>query len=247
MLSAVPSSIDAIQPWRDRYRQEMACQIIHDSIHYRPGWTQEYALRVSGATVGYGSIAKAGPWKDRPIIYEFYVVPLHRVRAFDLFQALVQACGCDQINVQSNDPHLTVMLHTFASEVTVASILFEDGLTTTHAPAGATFRMARAGEIEDVRPEQLPWHGVVEVDGQIAAFGGILFHYNRPYGDIYMETKEPFRRRGLGAFIVQELKRAAYEGGHIPAARTGRDNEASRRTLAKAGFVPRGHILNGTL
>jgi hypothetical protein len=27
--------------------------------------------------------------------------------------------------------------------------------------------------------------------------GGILDHYNRPYGDIYMEVAEPFRRRGL--------------------------------------------------
>jgi GNAT superfamily N-acetyltransferase len=247
MVTAIPSRLEDIQPWRDLYRQEMPRQILWDSIHYRPGWTQEYALLVSGTTVGYGSVARAGPWTQRPTIYEFHVVPPHRVLAFDLFQALVSASGVDHITVQTNAPQLTAMLHTFARDVTVQSILFADGLTTSHAPPGAVFRTARAGEIEGATPEQLPWAGVVEVDGQIAASGGILLHYNRPYGDIYMETREPFRRRGLGAFIVQELKRVAYEGGHIPAARTGNDNVASRRTLQKAGFVPCGHILHGTL
>lgn len=247
VMSAVASHLDAIQPWRDRYRQEMPRQIVHDSIHYRNGWTQEYALVVSGATVGYGSVAKAGPWTERPTLYEFYVAPPQRALAFDLFQAVVTASGVDHITVQSNAPQLTAMLHTFARDVTVQSILFEDGLTTSYAPPGAVFRTARAGEIEGATAEQLPWAGVVDVDGQIAASGGILFHYNRPYGDIYMDTKEPFRRRGLGSFVVQELKRVAYEGGHIPAARCGNDNVASRRTLQKAGFVPCGHILHGTL
>jgi GNAT superfamily N-acetyltransferase len=35
----------------------------------------------------------------------------------------------------------------------------------------------------------------------------LFFHYNPPYGDVYMEVAEPFRRRGLGAYLVQELKR----------------------------------------
>lgn len=245
--AVVAASINEIQPWRDTYREEMPRQIVHDSIHYRPGWTQEYALLVSGTTVGYGSVAKAVPWRDDSTIYEFYVVPPQRMLAFDLFQALMVASGAPQITVQSNAPQLTMMLHTFAREVKVNSILFEAGVTTNLAPAGATFRTARAGELEDVRPEPLPWHGVVDVDGQIAAIGGILFHYNRPYGDLFMETKEPFRGRGLGAVVVQELKRVAYEGGHVPAARCGPDNVASRRTLTKAGFVPCGHILNGKL
>ena len=57
-----------------------------------------------------------------------------------------------------------------------------------------------------------------------------------------MEVNEPFRRRGFGSFIVQELKRICYENGHIPAARCNPDNIAS---LQKAGFVPCGHIITG--
>ena len=60
-----------------------------------------------------------------------------------------------------------------------------------------------------------------------------------------METKGPFRRRGFGTFLVQELKRVCREHGHIPAARCNPGNVASRRTLQRAGFVPCGHILSG--
>ena len=87
----------------------------------------------------------------------------------------------------------------------------------------------------------------LDLDGTTVATGGILFHYNRPYGDIYMDVAEPYRRRGFGSYLVQELKRIAYELGSIPAARTGSQNIASRKTLQKAGFVPYANILNGTI
>ena len=87
----------------------------------------------------------------------------------------------------------------------------------------------------------------LELDGNVAGQGGILFHYNRPYGDIYMEVAEPFRRRGLGSWLVQELKRAAYDLGAVPCARCSPTNLASRRTLQKAGFVPFAHMLTGVV
>jgi GNAT superfamily N-acetyltransferase len=164
---------------------------------------------------------------------------------FDLFSVLLAASGAAGIETQSNDPLLTVMLHTFAQAVTSESILFHDKLTTAHVPPDAIFRSATAADNLEISPDQLKWHGVVEVEGKVAATGGILFHYNRPYGDIYMKVAEPLRRRGLGSFLVQELKRVCYEGGSIPGARCNPKNVASRRTLQKAGFVPCGHILTG--
>ncbi len=66
-----------------------------------------------------------------------------------------------------------------------------------------------------------------------------------PYGDVYMEIDEPYRRRGLGAFLVQELKRCCRELGAVPAARCNVGNIPSRQTLQRAGFAPRGHTLIG--
>jgi hypothetical protein len=93
IVSAEAATLEELLPWRDLFRQEMNCQVVHDSIHGRPGWTHEYLLRVGETIVGYGSVAVSGPWKDKPTLYEFYVLPLHRSRAFDLFEALVAEVG----------------------------------------------------------------------------------------------------------------------------------------------------------
>ena len=246
-LTANAADAESVLPWRDMYRMEMSCQIIHDSLHSRPGWTREYLLFSDGLPAGYGSVAVAGPWKGKPTVYEFYVLPHYRTHAFELFRTLLIASGAVMINVQTNDSLITVMLHVFATDVACESVLFNDNVRTTLLPAGATFRCATPADALDVPHDQLKWHGVVEVDGTAAGTGGILFHYNRPYGDIYMEVAERFRRQGLGSFLVQELKRVCYDGGNIPAARCNPRNIASRRTLQKAGFVPCGNILNGSV
>jgi GNAT superfamily N-acetyltransferase len=246
-LSAEATALERILPWRHLYQEEMNCQIIHDSIHVRPGWSLEYFLTADDAKVGYGSVAIGGPWKEKPTIYEFYVQPANRTRVFDIFLVLLRTSGARAIETQSNDRMLTVMLHTFAKGVSCESILYEDTTRTTYSPAGAAFRRATPADGLDIHPEQLTSHGIIEVEGKVAATGGILFHYNRPYGDIYMEVKEPFRRRGLGTYLVQELKRVCYEGGSVPSARCNPTNVASRKTLQKAGFVPCGNILSGSV
>ena len=234
---------------RDIYRQEMNCQIIHDSIHSRPGWSQEHLLIAGGAPVGYGSAAVAGPWHEKPTLYEFFVLPQYRSRLFDLFVELLTSSGATAIETQSNDALLTVMLHAFAHDVTSESILFHDKLTTSHSPRDALFRSASAEDAAQIVQQQLDSNAkwVVSIGTTIAAAGDILFHYNRPYGDIYMKVAEPFRKRGIGTYLVQELKRVCYERGSVPAARCNPKNVASRKTLQKAGFVPCGHILHGAV
>lgn len=249
-ISARPVSLQDILPWRDMYRLEMSCQIIHDSIHVRPGWTEEYSLNIDEKLVGYGSIAVAGPWTGKPTLYEFYVVPKWRTRMFDLFEALLKSSGAVAIETQSNDSLLATMLLAVAPAVTSESILFHDKVTTAHAaPPGVIFRRAEPADAAQIASQKLDegtdW--LLELDGAIAATGGILFHYNRPYGDIYMAVAEPFRRRGLGAYLVQELKRVAYERGNVPEARCNPKNVASRKTLQKAGFVPCGCIVGGAV
>jgi GNAT superfamily N-acetyltransferase len=246
-LSAKLAAVEEIAPLRDLYRQEMNCQIIHDSIHSRPGWSLEYVLSANGSPVGYGSIAIGGPWKEKPTVYEFYVLPHCRSRLFDLFWVLVETSRANRVETQSNDPLLTVMLHSFAQEIECESILYHDKLTTAFAPVGAVFRGATSADGLDITGDQLRSHGVVEVGGTVAAKGGILFHYNRPYGDIYMEVGESFRRRGFGSYLVQELKRVCYELGSVPSARCNPKNTPSRKTLQKAGFVPCGNILTGSV
>src|SRR5262245_13826674 len=121
--TALASNQDTLS-LRVRYRAEANGQIVHDSIHTRSGWTASYLLRVDDRVAGFGSIAMAGPWKDKPTVFEFYVLPDCRRRAFDLFEALVAASGARFFEVQTSDTLLTVMLHTYGSDLASEKIVF---------------------------------------------------------------------------------------------------------------------------
>jgi len=102
-LSAKAIRLEDMLPWRDMYRLEMGCQIIHYSIHARAGWTREYCVWRNEVPIGYGSIAIGGPWTGKPTLYEFYLAPQHRLEMFDSFAALLAASQPVAIETQSTD------------------------------------------------------------------------------------------------------------------------------------------------
>lgn len=243
------ASSDEVLPLRVRYREEMNCQIVHDSIHRREGWTKIYLLELAGQPVGFGDVAIAGPWNGKPTLLCFHVLPGHRTRVFALFEALVHASGACFIEAQTNCGLAGILAQTYGRGLTTEKIVFRDGQTTALTGNGALLRQSTLDEEirANIERQQGGGEWLLELNGERVASGGILFHYNRPYGDIYMDVPEAHRRRGFGSYLVQELKRRCYELGAVPAARCGPDNIASRQTLLKAGFVPCGEILVGPI
>jgi len=234
---------------RVRYRAEANGQIVHDSLHTRAGWTKSYLLQFGGRAAGFGSVAVGGPWKDKPTAFEFYLLPEARGRAFDFFEAFVAASDAHFFEVQTSDILLTVMLHTYGSDLASEKIVLRDELTTSLPVQGVALKRVTSEE-ESVccfqeRAGKSEW--TLELNAKPMGSGALLFHYNYPYCDVAMEINEEYRRRGLGAYLVQELKRIAYEMGGIPAARCDPNNVASRKTLQKAGLVPFAHILVGKI
>ncbi|MEL7123389.1 MAG: GNAT family N-acetyltransferase [Bacteroidota bacterium] len=84
-------------------------------------------------------------------------------------------------------------------------------------------------------------------EGQVVADGGYLTHYNPPFVDLFMEVQENHRLKGIGSFLLQEIKKECYRLGKIPAARCSINNEASKATLLKAGFSIAGFVIQGKL
>jgi GNAT superfamily N-acetyltransferase len=253
MTNTDPISVRQVPPqeiaaMREAFRVEMNGQIVHDSIHHRRGWTREFALGEGGRRVGYASLAVDGPWRDRPTFYELYVAPEWRPRTHALFEAFLAATRPPAFEVQSSDSLTTTMALAFARDIATERVVFRDHSTTTHLVPAATLRCITPPD--DIQTAIAARRGgaewLLEVDGAVVGKGGILFHYNRPYGDIYMEVNEGCRRRGFGSYLVQELKCRCYELGGIPAARCDPTNKASQRTLQRAGLLPYAHILIGS-
>ena len=178
---------------------------------------------------------------------EFYTLPAARASALPLFRELLAVSGATEIEAQTNNSLLTLMLFDCARDITSDTIMFEDAITTRLECSEAALRRARpedAGRIFEHTDEPVgDW--MIEAQGEVVATGGSLDHYNPPYSDIYMEVDEHHRRRGYGSYLVQELKRVCYERGKIPAARCNAGNTASRRTLQKAGLLPCARLIVG--
>jgi GNAT superfamily N-acetyltransferase len=222
----------------------MNCQIVHDSWHAR-GFTNSYVLRVGGAIVGYGSV---GGTQKKDTVKEFFVQRASRGRALPLFRELLKTSRARAIEAQTNDVPLSLMLYDCGVDLTSETILFDDEITThLLPPSGVTLRQVtkhdRAHVFRHTTEPVGDWG--LECDGELAATGGILFHYNPPYGDIYMEVAAPHRRKGFGSYLVQELKRICHETAHTPAARCHQDNVGSRMALERAGLFPCARIVRG--
>ena len=218
--------------------------MIHDSLHARKGWTAASARgrrRRCGVWLDCGRRTLKGSRRCSSLVDRNTLAHVRTHRWVS------EACGATRIETQTNEPLLTVMLHTFAQDVTserVSSVRNRRRPTRQTGPFPARRRTMPHGLFQAEKAGRRLGSGG---RGQDCGNGGMLFHYNRPYGDIYMEVSEAFRRRGLGCYLVQELKRVCYEQGSVPAARCNPANIASRRTLQKAGFVPCGHILTGSV
>lgn len=247
MINVSPVRLEAILGMREAYRREMNCQIVHDSWHAR-GFTQSYLLRLAQEVVGYGSVG--GPPRElKTTIKEFFVHPEQRGAALPLFRQLVAVSGARTIEAQTNDVLLSLMLHDCAVNVVSDTILFADAVTTSHEAPNVKLRSLSAADRANVFRHAVEPVGDwgLECDREVVATGGLFFHYNPPYGDLYMEVAEPFRRQGFGSYLVQELKRICRDTGNIPAARCYRGNLASRLALQRAGMLPCARIVTGQM
>jgi GNAT superfamily N-acetyltransferase len=244
-----PTELDRIAPLRARVSEGARCQIVRYSILPR-GLAQPWALLFDDEIAGY-----AGVWADHfpGRIMELFLLPEHAVHAARLLRELVRVSGAGEIEWQSNLPAMAGIAESVATDVRTEHLLFCEPPALDADPVGDRER-PRPNGAEVVRREDVPeregdpegpW--VVVHDGRIVAAGGILTHYNAPYGDLYMAVAEDARRRGFGSFLVRELRRVALAQGLVPSARCGPANEASRRTLVRAGLQECGRLLSGRI
>lgn len=239
LLRVLRTDEATISPFRALFLQEGNFQFVCHSFHER-AWCDSYLLLINDTPVGYGSVSgRKRP--DRDSIFEFYLLSHIRSRAAELFRALIAASQAAYIECQTNDALLFGLVLEHARHIQTGAILFEDHQVTHHVPPGVVFRTRR-----DTDPAGDSAY-VLELGGVVVATGGFLTHYNMPFADLYMEVHEGHRRKGLGTFILQELKKETYKAGRVPCARCNVSNLPSKATLLKAGLRVCGYILTGDL
>ena len=242
---AVRAKLQDIQSFRALFLQETNFQIRYNACHER-GWTDSYLLKMDDAAVGYGSI-KGQERESRDTVFEFYVIPPFRKLSNLVFRELVAASSAKYIECQSNDLLLFSMLFEFSRDISADVVLFEDHAVTEHKMSGAVVRPRREDDGIFEHTVEPVGDYVLEVGGEIVATGGFMLHYNMPFADLYMEVRKDRWGQGYGSFILQEVKKACYLAGRVPAARCQLRNKASRATVIKAGFRVCGLMLMGSV
>jgi hypothetical protein len=148
-------------------------------------------------------------------VKEFFLFPDDRVASQALFRAFVAASGAKRIESQTNDRLLTLMLLDSVETVERDRILFEDAVTTSHVVPEGIFRPIGRRERKRVFAHEVEPVGdwVIELGGEVAATGGLMFHYNPPYSDMYMEVAAPLRGRSSLSPRSTVSRRAARSAG----------------------------------
>jgi len=242
---ALKTGLTEILPLRKLYLQETNTQIRYNASHER-GWSDSYLLTVDGVHIGYGAV-NGQHLEDRDTIFEFYIIPPYRKYTSLLFQKLLLACGATHIECQSNDPLLAPMIFEYSRHIHSDVILFEDYTATKYQRPDVIFRKRKRGERVFSHQHEPEGSHVLELHGEVVATGGFMLHYNVPFADLYMEVQPAYRQKGLGSFLIQELKRESYLSGRVPAARCNIFNYASKATLIKAGLRISGFLLEGAV
>ncbi len=235
--SVQPVDFEVVRPLWEARRNEATCQIVRDSILPR-GLADAWVLRRGGHVVGY-----AGVWNRHfpGRIMDFHLSRGGDVDLEDAFASVLVATDAGAIEAQTNLPVLDGLLRTFARSIQTENHLFEEGEPTALTWPGAVVRRRQPG---DEGPDG-EW--VVEVDDTVIAGGGALTHYNPPYADLFMGVADGWRGRGVGSFLVQELRRRCHAAGLVPVARCNVDHEMSRRTLERGGMRLCGEIRAGVV
>src|SRR5438132_2313937 len=166
--------VNEITPLRELHRQQMNCQIMHDSFPRR-GFSEPYLIQIGGRIAGYGLIANRH-WPET--VHEFYPLPAYRAAALPMFRQLLEVSQATHILAQTNDRLLTLMLYDCATNIASDTILFEDAFTThLTCPTGA-FRKATEADKERLEAQKLDpsseW--MIESEGVPVATGGVAFH-----------------------------------------------------------------------
>lgn len=227
---------------RQLFLQEAAFQFIHNKCH-QYGWADVYLFTDGEVRIGYGSVWGKDNRKDRDTIFEFYIIPEYQRYASSIFIQFLTESKAPFMECQTNDTLLAAMMFKYAHDIHAQSVLFEDDSETHLYVKDVSFKKQ---PYASDHPDDCGGY-VLENDDEVMATGGFMLNYNHPYADIYMDVKEPFRQRGLGSLMVQELKKEIYKAKRAPAARCNVKNATSRSTLIKAGFRVCGYLLEGKI
>lgn len=219
-------------------------------------------LGAPGSQRGYACF---GPEEENGrTLLEIYVEPGARAEAPGFLQAVLEQVRPSGWEVNSYDRFgLSLAWNAGYSLTECSGYLFSHGGdSTVSLPPGFTLGPATHSDLDDMRPileednfyttdwaklapqiDLGQWHLLRAPGGSLVGIGYWEPITRTPsFADVGMVVTAAWRRRGLGTAILQGMSQAARESGKTPVSVCAYENEASRRSLERAGFYADGRL-----
>ena len=194
------------------------------------------------------------------VLLRFHLEEVYLDRAQEIFRWIVSTFGAQHAIVSTIEPLYFALCLDVQSSLTPHSYLFRDHrrVELSSGLSKSIFRQAEVSELASVmRFYQAHTEGsgawieafldarltreelfiIYDQQTLVAAGECIPSQKQAPYADLGMVVARSYRGRGLGSFMLTQLKNRCYEAGWKPICSCEVANRASKRAIEKAGFV----------
>ena len=188
-------------------------------------------------------------------LVEFYILKEYYTYSQEIFKYIIKSDMIEDAAVSTKQSEFLSLCLDFQKSVYVSSYLFTDTENKKYELdhyENISFRLAKKSDIQaiNIKCEQRPrgyYEELIENDQLFVLYDGDILlgigefrisktHHGQ-YGDIGMIVAEEHRRKGVGTYIIIQLKEHCYKKNIKPMASCDSKNIASINTLIKAGFI----------
>jgi len=197
-------------------------------------------------------------------LVQFYIFPQYFVHAPQIFEYIIANDIVENAAVSTKEREFLALCLDYHKSISIDQYLFIDNKNTKYELANfkdISFRLANKNDIGIIKMKCDPafdgyYEELVENNQLFVLYScdillGIgefrIFKSNDQYGDIGIIVTEEHRKKGVGTYIITQLKEHCYRNNLKPMACCNVKNIASKNTLEKSGFVSKHRIVNVTL
>lgn len=214
-----------------------------------------YEISYNNKDVGYFSV------NSHKTLVEFYIFKEYYMYSQEIFDYIIKSYMVEAAGVSTKQSEFLSLCLDFQKSVYVLSYLFNDAENKKYeldCYENLSFRLAKKSDIQAINNKCEPrseeyYEELIENDQLFVLYEGDILlgigefrisktHHGQ-YGDIGMVVAEEHRRKGVGTYIIIQLKEHCYRNNLKPMASCDSKNFASMKTLIKAGFISEHRII----
>lgn len=221
------------------------------------GNSQGYAIIYEGKKAGHFFV------DSEKALVQFYILPDYFIYAPKIFEYVISSDIVESAAVSTKETEFLALCLDYQKSISTDCYLFTDSKKIRYELDGfkdVSFRLAKVNDIEAIKTKCDPafegyYEDLIRNDELFVLYSvdillGIgefrIIKSNERYGDIGMIVAEEYRKKGVGTYIITQLKEHCYRNNLKPIACCNIKNIASKNTLEKSGFISRHRIVYAT-